>query len=204
MPHVDFRQITTESYGPVPIDKYPCVVHVEWLKKDEAGNLMTGGDGQPARITTNAGDEMWNLTNYVMDGPHFDKPIYDSVSFGAKALKRAKIILIRAGMMPSDEECTKNPALWPMQNQEFQPEELDGTCWWVTIESHEARVNSDGTPKLSKAGKPLFKAKIAFDGYEPMKKDDAVLFRKNYLARKANQTPPPETAGDNGHGEMPF
>ena len=204
MPHVNFNEVETKVFGPLPIGKYPCFVRVEPLMRDDAGNVMTGGDGEPAKLRTADGAERWNLTSVVMDGPHFDQKLIDNISFG-KAVWRAKIVLIRAGIIPTDDECAKDPKLCALRDQDFQAEELDGSCWWVTVSGHVPGQNRDGSPKLSKAGKPIMYPDIAADGYERMEAADAKRFRAMYAQRKANQTPAPD-ASDNNHGagDTPF
>lgn len=138
-----------------PVGEYPCIMLVEGYKKDAGGELMTGLDGQPVLLTTGKGNPMWNLRNTIVDGPHLGKIIFDGIYFSEKAMQRAAVIFVRAGMMASDKECQANPKLLAQRKRKFEPDELNETFWWVTVH-HEVARNADGSMR---AGKYPFKAK---------------------------------------------
>lgn len=185
-----------ENFEPVPIGRYPAILKVDNLKRDQQGNAMTDAEGKPAIRTTNAGDEMWHLEAHILEGKQIGRYIYDQISFGEKALKRAKVILSRAGIIEGDE------------TYDCQPDELDGTYWWIEVDRHEARMNRDGTPKLTKAGKPIVDPRIAFAGFEAMSPPDAKKYGESYrawLAKKADESVPENgAAGEKGADEVPF
>jgi hypothetical protein len=183
------------NFEPLPIGKYPCVLAVDDRQRDAQGDVMKDVDGNDATVHTNAGDEKWNIKATILDGPHAGRWVLDNLSFGEKAVKRAKIVLKRAGII--DDETTEYDA---------QPEELDGTYWWIDIDRHEARVNKDGTPKLRKDGKPIVDPKVGYAGYETMSPQDAKRYREKFAAweaRKADASRP-DSATEAGADKVPF
>lgn len=170
---IDFSRVResegNQDFSLPPLGEYPVVMLVEAYKKDTSGVLMTDPDGRPAPLTTTANDPMWNLElkilptfkgsdsegHEIWDSTHAGKRILDNVSFGAKAIKRAAVVLVRAKMMPSEKECEANPKLWATRNRDFQPDELHETFWWVSIH-HELAV---GKGNVIREGKYPFKAR---------------------------------------------
>jgi hypothetical protein len=177
MPKINWSQVEdARDFEPLPIGKYPCVLAVDNKMRDSQGNMITDGNGRPAISTTRAGDERWSIKATILDGPHAGRWVLDSLSFGERALKRAKIVLKRAGII--DDDTT---------DYDPQPEELDGTYWWVDVDRHEPRQNADGSPKLRKDGKPIMDPRVAFAGYTPMDAKDAKRFRESYEAWKTRK-----------------
>lgn len=193
MPRVAFGQVEDhKEFEPIPIGKHPCVVAVTNVQTDSEGNPMKDAEGNPAIRHTNAGDESWNVKATILDGKHIGGFLFDNLSFGAKAVKRVKVIFSRAGIIEGDE------------THDCEPGELDGTYWWLEVDRHEARINKDGTPKLGKNGKPLTSAKIGFAGWYPMDPKDAKKYREQFAKWEARQA---EKNADNGEGEgdeVPF
>ena len=217
MTQVNFREIKDggdqKSFLP-PIGKYACLMKVDAYKRDSAGSPMTGPDGKPAPHTTSAGDPMWNIELTILDGDYyFDKTLLDNLSFGEKAAGRAAGIFVRAGMMPSVEACKENPKLWPERERNFEPDELDGTLWWVTI-GHEASNKESQKPFLNigkctcatctaATGRNVFvNAKPEFAGYEVMTAAEAKKIRESYAARKAAPAAGGNSKADKAH--VPF
>jgi hypothetical protein len=185
----------SSNFEPLPIAKYPCVLAVDNKQRDAQGDAMKDVDGNAATVHTNAGDEKWNIKATVLDGPHVGRWVLDNLSFGEKAVKRAKIVLKRAGII--DDETTDYDA---------QPEELDGTYWEIEVDRHEARMNKDGTPKLRKDGKPIVDPRVGYAGYTPLSPQDAKRYREKFAAweaRKADASAP-ESGTEAGADEVPF
>lgn len=195
-PKINWSKVEDNSanFEPLPINKYPCVLSVDNRQRDTQGNVMTNGDGQPAILHTKSGDEKWSIKATVLDGPHVGRWVTDNLSFG-KAVKRAKIVLMRAGII--DENTTDYDA---------SPEELDGTYWWVDVDKHEVRMNEDGTPKLRKDLKPILDPKVGFAGYTPLTAQEAKKYRESFAAWQARKADAeaPETAGEEDADKVPF
>ncbi len=192
MPKVTFGALPEQQdFSPLPLCKYPCVLRVTNIAKASDGQVMTDGDGKPATLKTNAGDERWDFNSLVLGGAHVGREIRDNISFGEKAFKRAQIIFIRAGIIEEGAG-----------EHDFQPDELDQTCWWVEIDAHEQGKNRDGTLKFKKDGKtPLMYQKVAFAGYTLMQPAEAKKYRAEYdawLAKKGTgaRAVDAEVAGD--------
>lgn len=187
MPRVNFANVADNTeFEVLPLAKYACVLAVSNEQKDSSGQVMKDAENNPAISHTSAGDEKWDIKATILDGKHTGRWIRDNLSFGEKALKRVKIVFMRAGIIEGDEQ------------HDCEPGELDGTYWWVEVDRHEARTNKDGTPKLRKDGKPILDARVGFAGYEPMTPQEAKRYRESYagwLAKKNGQ------AADNGAGE---
>lgn len=164
------------SFEPLPIGRYPAIIKVSNHQRDAQGEDLKDADGNPVVLTTLAGDEKWSIKATILDGKHVGRWFTDSLSFGDKALKRAKIILMRAGIIEGNE-------VGPPPS----PEELDDTCWWVEIDRHEARQNKDGTAKLRKDGKPILDVRVAFAGYELMAPAEAKEYRARYAEWQAKK-----------------
>ena len=220
MAYVDFSNIhesDQQDFSLPPVGEYPCELKLKAFKKDAQGNAVTGLDGNPLPLTTAAGDAMWNIEATIIDGPHAGKrPFLDNLSFGKRAAKRAALVLVRAGMMPSEEECKKNPQLYEERKREFLPEELDKTLWWVSI--HHERAVKAGQPREGKyefkahgctcevcvaaAGKKLLvNCKVDFDGYRPMTVAEAKKYA-GILVAKVGPPTPDQVADDNN--KVPF
>ena len=183
------RVADSSNFEPLPIAKYPCVLAVTNKQVDAQGGAVKDADGNAATLHTNAGDEKWDIKATVLDGTHTGRWVLDNLSFGEKAVKRAKIVLKRAGII--DDETTDYDA---------QPEELDGTYWEIEVDRHEARMNKDGTPKLRKDGKPIVDPRVGYAGYTPLSPQDAKRYREKFAAweaRKADASAP-EKEDDDG------
>jgi len=184
MPRIDFSKVAdNDNFEPLPVGKYPCVLAVDNIQRDAEGNPLRDAEGRPAVRHTNAGDESWGIKATILDGKFVGRWITDSLSFGEKALKRVKIIFTRAGIIESDEQ------------HDCQPDELDGSYWWVDVDRHEQRKNRDGTPKLRKDGKPITDARVAFAGYEPMSPQEAKRYRESFAAWQARKNGQAADAG---------
>jgi hypothetical protein len=198
MPRVNFANVQDNTeFEILPLGKYPCVLAVSNEQKDSSGQVMKDAENNPAIRHTNAGDERWDIKATILDGKHTGRWITDNLSFGEKALKRVKIVFVRAGIIEGDEahDCT--------------PDELDGTYWWVEIDRQEARTNKDGTPKLRKDGKPILDPRVGFAGYEPMSPQEAKRYRESYaawLAKKNGQSAEngAESGAEAGDSDVPF
>jgi len=164
--------------GPLPLGKYACRMHVIPNQVDTQGSPMLDGDNNPAPWRTTAGDPMWKLEMLILDGPYKGRKILDQISFGAAALKRVKIIYVRAGLAKGDEE-----------KIDLQPDDLEGTMWYVTIDRLEEskKINP-------KTNKPYMNGKTAFDGYEVMDAETAARLSK--VAAEASAAATAETADD--------
>lgn len=198
MARVNFNNVPDnnfESFEPLPIGKYPCVLAVDNIQRDSSGQPMTNIEGQPVIRTTGAGDEFWNVTATILDGPHIGRYVRDNFSFGAKAVPRLKIVLKRAGIIQGDET-----------NYNCQPDELDGTCWWVEVEKLEQRKKkgADGTliPQFRKDGKtPILDPKVHYAGYTPMTPDETIQLKAKFAKWQAEKkAKDDEDGGEGGPG----
>lgn len=179
MARVNFNNVPDnnfESFEPLPIGKYPCVLTVDNIQRDSSKQPMTDVEGKPVIAKTNAGDEKWSVKATILDGPHVGRWVLDNFSFGDKAVKRVKIVLTRAGIIQGNET-----------DYDCQPDEIDDTCWWVEIDRLEPRKNADGSVKTRKDGKAIVDPRVAFAGYTPMTSEEAIRLKAKYAKWQAEK-----------------
>ncbi len=181
---------TGGDYGPIPLGEYPCQIKLRIWQTDANGTMMTT-DGKPVRedssnavpYKTSAGDMLWYVDSTVLAGDHLNKIIQDNWSFG-KAIGRVWTVVTRLGLVPEGYKLG--------QPFDLNPEEIDETYWWVTVDSHELSERN-GVPTEAKypyksacpcnickaaVGKNVFvNAKVGFAGYRLMSKDDVKKYR---------------------------
>jgi hypothetical protein len=187
MPTVNLKQVQeSQDFSLIPIGRYPAKLQVDAFLHDAAGGPMLDSAGDPARRTTQNGDEMWNLEWYLLDPRYVGKKILDNLNFTPGGLKRVKVMYTRGGFAGGDEESI-----------DLEPEDIQGTYWWIQVD------HPDPADKL-KEGQSLRIAKythkrgacdcvtcmkydgknvsifprVGFAGMEPMKAEDVVRFVK--------------------------
>ncbi len=180
MPRVNFGSVPEQQdFSPLPLGKYACVLRVTNIAKASDGEPMTDGDGNPATLKSNDGSEKWDLNALVLSGAHVGREIRDNLVFSEKGIKKVKPIFVRAGIVVGDE------------THDCQPDEIDGTYWWVEIDKHEQGKNRDGSLKFKKDGTtPMLYQKVAFAGYTPMTPTEAKAHREQYAAWLAKKGAP--------------
>lgn len=137
---VNFAEIPdVGDFGPLPLGKYASRMHVDAYQHDAQGNYATDVNGDHVFWTTNAGDAMWKLEMELLDPAHKSRKVFDQLSFGPGGLKRVKVIYVRGGFADATDEV------------DLDPEDIDGTYWFIDIDRHEVATEKDGkTPRVSK------------------------------------------------------
>jgi hypothetical protein len=108
---------------------------------------------------TAAGDEMWKIKWRIIDGEHTGQMVRDNVSFGLKALPRAKLVLKRLGLDLTGEKM-------------ITVDDVIGRQCWVTVHT--------SSYKDKKTDKDVPCNAIKYDGFRSMaaeqKKDSDLPF----------------------------
>jgi hypothetical protein len=184
---INFREIPDSSggdFGTLPMGKYPALLKVDGYQHDAQGNFALNGEGKKVYWTTGAGDAKWNLMWEILnlDG---NRRLLDNLNFSKGGSKRVKVLYTRGGFAEGDEE-----------DIDIEPEDLDGTYWWIDVDKHELRTDfaRGGAVKESKytfkakdckcevcrvydGQKVNVDARIGFAGFELMDPKDAAKFR---------------------------
>lgn len=171
------------AFGPLPLGEYACRIALRIWQVDANGTPMTDGEGRPVPYRTASGDMLWYVDSTILDGPYKGKVIQDNWSFG-KAIGRIWTVCKRLGIIPDSYKLGD-----PFNLNE---EEIDQTFWKVVIDEHQvAERGGQITPAnypfksacqcnicRAAVGKNVFvNAKVAFDGYSPMTKDEVKKYR---------------------------
>lgn len=184
----------SQNFGPMPLGRYPALMHIDAYQHDASGTYATDGNGDKVYWTTTAGDPKWNVEMEILDLKYAGKKILENFSFGPGGLKRMKHIYVRGGFVDENVET------------ELTPEDLDKTYWNIDVK-HDVAMDTDG--KTPKASKYTFKAngcgcktcttydgkdvmvntKVEYAGFYPMDPKEA----KRYAA-------PVASAGTSGDG----
>ena len=180
---VNFSEVPdSQDFGTIALGKYPAIMHVSAYQTDEQKNYMLNGNGDKVYWTTSNGDPMWKMDMEIVEGAFKGRSILDNLNFSAGGLKRVKVIWVRGGFAEADEDV------------ELEPEDIDGTYWWIDVDRHEVNQDRQGNVKESKytfkakdckcetcrkfdGQKVNVNARIAFAGFEPMKAADVVKFK---------------------------
>lgn len=181
---INFSKVAdSQDFGTLPLGKYPAKLHIEAYMTDAQGGFMTNADGGKVFWSTRNGDPMWKMQFEILDPKYKDRKVFDNLIFSEKGQKRVKVLYVRGGFAEGDKD----------EEIELEPEDLDGTNWWIDIDSHEVAQSSDGSPRESKyafkpngcgcetckanAGKMVnVNARIAFAGFNPMTAAEAKKF----------------------------
>ncbi len=137
---VNFSQVPDrKDFSLLPIGRYAAQLVVKAYQTDGQGQFMTDGQGNKQHFLTTSGDIKWNLEWHLMEPAHKDKPpIGDSLSFGA-ALWRVRMLWVRGGFAEGKEDTIN-----------LEPEDIDGSCWWIDV-MHRDPARKDGrAPKPAK------------------------------------------------------
>jgi len=183
----------SQDFGLIPMGRYPARLHVDAYQHDTEGNFMTDGAGDKCFWQTNKGDDLWKLTFDVLDTEHAGRKVFDNLNFSQGGLKRVKIIFMRVGYGDDYEG-------------ELDPDDLDGSYWFINVDSHEVYENARSPSKYifkNKNGckcetcrtyevhpaesckvcekdgghKVRVNAKIGFAGFDPMPAKDAAMYK---------------------------
>jgi hypothetical protein len=170
----------------VSAGRHPARMHVDAYQHDAAGNFALDGAGQKVYWETSTShDPLWKLHMEILDGDHRGATVDDNLNFSSGGMKRVKVVYKRGGFATGDEE-----------DIELEPEDLDGSCWWITVE-HEVSIDfktKEERPRkrgefsangctcatcVKYDGKDVYvQHKITFDGFEPMAAKEAAEFAK--------------------------
>jgi hypothetical protein len=190
---VNFNQVPDQAdFSLPPIGRHPARLEIDAYQKDAQGNFMTGPDGKPVFKRTAAGDTKWDMLWHLLDLPD-DRYVSEGLFFSTKGLKRVKIIFVRGGFATGKED-----------DIDLEPEDLDGTFWWVEVE-HPDPVDSLQEGASLKESKYTFKAKcdcatcqkyngqkvsvyakVGFAGMNPMRTEEMAKYLKPAQSTSAN------------------
>lgn len=167
MPLVNFKAIQEKSFAQPPVGVYECRLDVSNIELDEHGQptvRTVDGKKVPRIQETKSGDEWWRISATITAGEHKGLKIRDGLYFSEKGINRVKLVCKSLGVITGDEE-----------NFEVTPEMLDGKLARVRVDKQEPALDRNKQQKFDKkTGEKLYRAKVAFDGYEAM--DEGVPF----------------------------
>lgn len=161
-------------YALLPIGRYPARLKMDAYKHGPSGQFATNGAGDKVYWETE-GDKSpkWNLEWNILNGLHVGDAVKDSISFG-KAKNRALCLLKRGGLVEDDFV------------GDVEPEDLDGTYWWITIDHQASNKESRREFKANGCdcktcqeteGKKLFvNSRVTWAGFELMDPKDAAIY----------------------------
>jgi hypothetical protein len=179
---INFKDVPdSQDFGTIPLGLYPALMKISAYMVDDQKNFALDGSGQKVFWTTSKGDPMWKMVLEIVDGPHKGREIFDNLNFSPGGLKRVKVIYVRGGFAEGDEE-----------DIDIEPEEIDGTYWWIDVDRHEAGTKESKytfknrgcgceTCKANDGKKVNINPRIAFAGFEPMKAADAARYKQSKI-----------------------
>jgi hypothetical protein len=162
-----------------PKGVYPCEMTIDAIRRDRDGREILDGDGEPERLTTRKGEPFWKAKSRVLDGPYEGQEIDDSFFFSKKGMGRVDLLYVRAGLAPSAADAKGDPEKERRRRElDVQPDDLNNSLWWVTVEDVIQPSDQDGKPIVRRDGTPFLRSKVKFDGYVFMTPKDREKYRK--------------------------